>query len=755
MKKLTILPIVLAGAFALSACSGQNVNISQNTESSGQADTAADTTAESTSQNDNASEEATQTGSTSEAAEQTWDGTYNSMNPATAVIVSASDAEDQKESISGDFKIEAEEPDGYSQSGQTITITKGGEYTLSGALDGNIVIDAGDDDEVELVLDGTSITCSDAAPIYVVNADSVKITAKDGSYNEIIDERSERTDDEEEVTDASNASAAIYSTCDLTIKGQGALVVEGGYNNGIHTKDDLEVKNLTLKVTAANNGLKGNDSVTVESGEIIVIAEGGDGIKTKNSDVSSKGNQKGIVDIQGGTIDIYTQFDGIDAAYDVYVADGVNLNIYTGTYDTKSDSKSAKADAADADGSESANADAAAMSYELDFGGFGGFGFGRDGSDKDNENTESQKGIKSDNAVVINGGNINISSTDDSIHGNAGTELENGESGVGTVTINGGTLTLETADDGIHADTDLTVNNGYINITTCYEGLEGHQITVNGGCTWVYATDDAFNASTAYINNGAMININGGYVDVTTPSGDTDAVDSNGSYEQTGGYVVVKGGSSMGQNAGSVDVDGSISVTGGAIVAVGGICETPENSCNAYVASGQSMASGDYELVDADGEEILTFSLSDSYSSFWVCSELLETGTEYNLNLGGSAVLNWTQEDGTMGGSSSGGLFGNLFGGGSGGHGGGNMGGGHGNNDGSVDPNQSGSASVDPGQSGNSAADPGQNGGTAVNPGQNGGQSAPGKPDSSEMPNDMPSGGDVPDMSNGSSGDTV
>ena len=706
MKKIAILSVAAASALALTACGG-TANVSSS-ETTVQTETTAQTSTESQSVEQETTIEAE---TTAAAVGASWDGTYESKDPESAEIVNAVDAETLKQSITGTFSIEAESSNSYSTSGSTYTITKTGEYTLSGALNGNIVIDAGDDDEIELILDGVSITSDDAAPIYVANADKVKITAKDGSYNEIIDGRSARSDDEEEVTDASNASAAIYSTCDLIVKGQGALVVTGGYNNGIHTKDDLDIKNLTLKVTAENNALKGNDSVTIESGEIVLIASGGDGIKTKNSDVSSKGNQKGNVDIQGGTIDIYTQYDGIDAAYDVYTADGCNLNIYTGSYDTAENTANV-ASAADSNNAASGiNAEAEAVSLELagnsdssvisdvtltsdtlDFGGFGGFGFGRDSNDKDNSNTESQKGIKADNQVIINGGNINIASDDDGLHGNAGTELENGETGAGTVTVNAGTITIATGDDGIHADTDLTVNGGKINITTSYEGLEGHVITINDGYVWAYATDDAFNASTAYINSGASIEINGGYVDVTTPSGDTDAVDSNGNYTQNGGFVLVKGGSTMGQNAGSVDVDGSITVTGGAIVAVGGICETPTNSVNAYAASGQQMSAGNYELVSADGDTVLTFTLGSSYSSFWVCSELLETGTEYNLNQNGSSVLNWTQEEGTMGSSGMSGMGGM-----------GNMGGGHGGNGGGRGGSDSGT--VDPGAGANGSTD--------------------------------------------------
>jgi len=58
----------------------------------------------------------------------------------------------------------------------------------------------------------------------------------------------------------------------------------------------------------------------------------GDGIKTSNTDISTKGNQRGIVTLSGGTLNIYAACDGIDAAYNVETSGDVVLNIYTDKY---------------------------------------------------------------------------------------------------------------------------------------------------------------------------------------------------------------------------------------------------------------------------------------------------------------------------------------------------------------------------------------------------------------------------------------
>ena len=128
-------------------------------------------------------------------------------------------------------------------------------------------------------------------------------------------------------------SGAIHSDVDLEIGGKGTLIVISENNNGIHSKDDLQIKNLSLYVACIDNALKGNDGVEIEGGNTLLIASGGDCIKTSKSDVSAKGNQRGSITITGGTHTLYAACDGIDAAYDVNIDDSTTmLNIFTDKY---------------------------------------------------------------------------------------------------------------------------------------------------------------------------------------------------------------------------------------------------------------------------------------------------------------------------------------------------------------------------------------------------------------------------------------
>lgn len=617
-------------------------------------------------------------------------------------VTHADDADNYKTEITGEFSITSTDGSTITQNDSIYTITQAGEYTVTGLLsEGQIVVNADDNAEITIVLNGTSITCSNGSPIYIKNADNVKIKSEENTYNCIVDARAE-ADDNSDNSSSENGNAAIYATCDLKLVGKGALSVTSNYNNGIQSKDDISIKNVTIKVNAVNNAIKGNDEVAIESGEIIAISRKGDGIKTSNSSLSTKGKQKGNVIISGGNIDIYAACDGIDAAYGVDVSGDGNLNIYTDTYSDYSE-----AVAADNSGSSAnsvgtppnmnntqnngnmgnppdMNNSSSNPGMKGNFGGGNRAANGMPGNNSSGNSSKksySTKGIKAESEINISGAAINISSTDDGIHANSDSGvLETGEDGKGIISISGGTITISTGDDGIHADKELNITDGYINVLTSYEGLEAITINISGGQSFVYAADDGINACTGDGSSTPLINITGGYIDVTTGSGDTDGIDSNGSYTQSGGMVFVKGGSSSGQVSGSIDVDGNITITGGTCIALGGICETPVNSVNAYVFSSVSFNAGSYSVKDSSGNEIISFTLDNSYSNGWICTSALTINTEYTLYCDGSSLTNWTQSAGTMGASNAGG-FGSNPGGFNGGGRGGNMNGGKNMND--------------------------------------------------------------------------
>ena len=284
--------------------------------------------------------------------------------------------------VTGDFSITTSDGT-YTQNGNIYTITTAGTYTLEGALTGQIVVDAGDDDTIVLELNGTTITYSEDSPIKILNADEVEISAKSGTDNVIKDTRAHKTTD----TDT-QGEGAIYAKCDLKIKGTGTLVISANYNNGIHTTKDLTIQKLSLKVTAYNNAIKGNDSIEIKSGTIVAISTNGDGIKTENTDANKKGVTRGDITFGGGSIAIYAAGDGVQAAHNFTMnsADGetsANVVIYTGSYS---------------------------------------------GYTASNASTTSYKGVKVQNILSIENGEITLYTYDDGLHADYGTTFEDGTS---------------------------------------------------------------------------------------------------------------------------------------------------------------------------------------------------------------------------------------------------------------------------------------------------------------------------------------
>ena len=442
----------------------------------------------------------------------------------------------------------------YVQDGNKYTITAAGTYSLYGALEGNIVIAAGGSDEVVLELNGVTITSESDSPIKSLSAKKLEISAQKGTGNVINDNRAAKAEE-----DPDAGEAAIYAKTDLKLKGSGSLVVNASYNNGVHTTKDLTIQKLALKVTAPNNALKGNDSITVKSGTVVAISTEGDGVKTSSTDLNKSGEVRGDIVIYGGSIAVYAAGDGIQAAHDFIMkaADGYspNLSVFTGSYS---------------------------------------------GYTAETASTTSYKGVKAANELIISAGEVTVSSYDDGLHANFGTAFESGGVGAGNVTITGGTVTTtvyspegKTAGgrmgpgghggpgggpggwggqmavigaDGIHADGVLTISGGTVNMDSAYEGLEANVVNISGGTTTITANDDGINACKG--QSSPLVNITGGFLDVTvSPNGDVDGIDSNGLYTQTGGIVIVRGPNS--QMAAALDAEGTISVTGGTLLVLG------------------------------------------------------------------------------------------------------------------------------------------------------------------------------------------
>lgn len=548
----------------------------------------------------------------------------NSTGHNTKVSVEEPEDIDVSENTEGFFIVTS---DGTcTKNNNVYTLSSAGTYTLSGKLEGQILVKAGENDEVVIELNGASISYDQDSPIKAISADKVEISAKKDTENTITDKRSAKTVDTDTL-----GEGAIYADCDLKLKGSGTLVVTGNYNDGVHTTKDLTIQKLTMKVTGYNNAIKGSNSVTITSGTIQAYAKTGNGIKTEDNDISSSGNQKGTIAINGGYVYVDSLHDAIDSAYDVVVDQldtevKTSVNIKTGKNSTYY-SSSFKAD--------------------------------------------SEKGLKALNNIIINNGTITIAASDDAIHANYGETLGNGSKGLGNITVNGGAVQVASGDDGLHADNTLSITGGKVIVANAAEGFEGNYINISGGYSYIYGTDDGVNCSKKSFSSCAFT-MTDGYLDVAVKSGDTDGIDSNGNFTLSGGVIVTRGAhgtTGSGMSTG-LDVDGTCSMTGGTLIAFNGLEKSPSTSVGVKYAgtkssssqggfgggpggqggmnnsSSVSLQAGNYTL-SGTGIDI-SFVNDYAYGSFLIYSSSLTTNASYTLSRSNSTVLSWNQSSSSV-----------------------------------------------------------------------------------------------------------
>lgn len=194
-------------------------------------------------------------------------------------------------------------------------ITRGGSYELKGDLsNGQIKVAVGKTAKIELILNNFTASCNTSAPLYIESADKATIYLAAGSVNTLTDAPLYQY-----ANPADNKpNACIYSSDDLTIKGEGTLNVNGNYNNGIGCKNDLRIKDCTLNVTGVNNILKGNDSVEIKNATV-KLSGGEDAIKSDTIDRTDKGY---ILISAGSKVEINCVDDALQATMSITVEAG-------------------------------------------------------------------------------------------------------------------------------------------------------------------------------------------------------------------------------------------------------------------------------------------------------------------------------------------------------------------------------------------------------------------------------------------------
>lgn len=205
---------------------------------------------------------------------------------------------------------------------RTVIISRGGSYLISGTLtDGQIYVDAGKDERVELILNGVTISNEDDAAVYIEEAGHTVIILAENTRNSL-QSGTAPGGREGKAGDENAGGAVLYAKDDLSITGTGSLQISAYIRNGIHTKKHLLIEGGSIAIEAVNHAIKGKDSVGITGGDLTLTA-GNKGIESdfeiqitdgsvRITD-SAEGIEANQIIIEGGIIDITASDDGMNA----------------------------------------------------------------------------------------------------------------------------------------------------------------------------------------------------------------------------------------------------------------------------------------------------------------------------------------------------------------------------------------------------------------------------------------------------------
>ncbi|MBQ4227791.1 MAG: carbohydrate-binding domain-containing protein, partial [Clostridia bacterium] len=316
---------------------------------------------------------------------------------------------------------------------EDLVITKKGDYLLSGSLNGQVRVEAGEEDKVRLILNGVTITAQNGSAIYEKLSDKLIVTLAEGSANSLT-VGAPITDEDDTI------GAALYCEDDLSINGTGSLTAVSAQKHGIQSKADLILAGGSISVTSAGDGIRGRNSVLILDGAIEISAQG-DGIATTRDDKDGKG----WLLIAGGSISITTG----SGAGEMRAPANSQMGRGWGSWNQQTQNKT--------------------------------------------QSDVSQKGIKAATSLEIQGGSFTLNCADDALHG-ANVTVSGGDLAIKTgddalhadekALISGGSIDIAQCYEGIEG-TDVLISGGSISVIASDDAVNaaggGDQSGMMGG----------------------------------------------------------------------------------------------------------------------------------------------------------------------------------------------------------------------------------------------------------------------------------
>lgn len=349
---------------------------------------------------------------------------------------------------------------------------------------------------------------------------------------------------------------------------------EANSSKGIHCGGDVEIAGGKLTIDAAEDGVNCTGSLELQAGEVDVTSAE-DGIQAD-----------GDLTVSGGAVTITTTGTVAASAQDDFQPNNFGGGNFGGNGNTPPDNADNRQNAAASDASA---IPAAAMQSTADPSTDAGASAAAATTTAAEDATS--KGIKCGGNLTMSGGSCTIDSTDHAVHA------------AGTAVFSGTTLEITSDNKGISSHGDLEISGGDITIHSCTEGVESKaEMTISGGNVRILdASDDGLNTGGSDSGSHA-VTISGGYIYVNASG---DGVDSNSTWEMSGGTLLVCGPTSGGD--GSLDANGNMTYTGGTLLALSskGMMEYPESGC--LIATNCNAAAWEQiSIVDKNGTVLAT-----------------------------------------------------------------------------------------------------------------------------------------------------